>query len=31
MLDSFEPRAICETIERESVTAIVWCPRWLPG
>ena len=26
MLDSFEPRAICETIERESVTAIVWVP-----
>ena len=26
MLDSFEPQAICETIEREKVTAIVWVP-----
>ena len=26
MLDSFEPQAICETIEREKVSAIVWVP-----
>ena len=26
MLDSFEPQVICETIEREKVTAIVWVP-----
>jgi 2,3-dihydroxybenzoate-AMP ligase len=26
MLDSFEPRVVCETIEREGVTAIVWVP-----
>jgi non-ribosomal peptide synthetase component E (peptide arylation enzyme) len=26
MLDSFEPQAICETIEREKVTVIVWVP-----
>jgi non-ribosomal peptide synthetase component E (peptide arylation enzyme) len=26
MLDSFEPQAVCQTIEREKVTAIVWVP-----
>lgn len=26
MLESFEPRVVCETIEREKVTAIVWMP-----
>ena len=26
MLDSFEPQVICETIEREKVSAIVWVP-----
>jgi 2,3-dihydroxybenzoate-AMP ligase/mycobactin salicyl-AMP ligase len=26
MLDSFEPQAICESIEREKVTAVVWVP-----
>ena len=26
MLDSFEPQVVCETIEREKVTAIVWVP-----
>jgi len=26
MLDSFEPRVVCETIEKEKVTAIVWVP-----
>ncbi len=26
MLDSFEPEVVCETIEREKVTAIVWVP-----
>jgi 2,3-dihydroxybenzoate-AMP ligase/mycobactin salicyl-AMP ligase len=26
MLDSFEPQAVCESIEREQVTAIVWVP-----
>ncbi len=26
MLDSTEPAAICETIEREKVTAVVWVP-----
>jgi 2,3-dihydroxybenzoate-AMP ligase/mycobactin salicyl-AMP ligase len=26
MVDSFEPQAVCETIEREKVTAIVWVP-----
>ena len=26
MLDSFEPQVICETIEREKITAIVWVP-----
>ena len=26
MLDSFEPQTICETIEREKVSAIVWVP-----
>ena len=26
MLDSFEPQVVCQTIEREKVTAIVWVP-----
>jgi 2,3-dihydroxybenzoate-AMP ligase/mycobactin salicyl-AMP ligase len=26
MLDSFEPQTVCQTIEREKVTAIVWVP-----
>jgi 2,3-dihydroxybenzoate-AMP ligase/mycobactin salicyl-AMP ligase len=26
MLDSFEPQVVCETIEREKVSAIVWVP-----
>ena len=26
MLDSFEPQVVCDTIEREKVTAIVWVP-----
>jgi len=26
MLDSFKPQVVCETIEREKVTAIVWVP-----
>ena len=26
MLDSFEPPVVCQTIEREKVTAIVWVP-----
>jgi len=26
MLDSFEPEVICETIEKEKITAIVWVP-----
>jgi 2,3-dihydroxybenzoate-AMP ligase/mycobactin salicyl-AMP ligase len=26
MLDSFEPQAVCQTVEREKVTAIVWVP-----
>jgi len=26
MLDSFEPEVVCQTIEREKITAIVWVP-----
>jgi non-ribosomal peptide synthetase component E (peptide arylation enzyme) len=26
MLDSFEPQVVCETIQKENVTAIVWVP-----
>ncbi len=26
MLDSFEPQAVCQIVEREKVTAIVWVP-----